>query len=1268
MEKEAEIPTSQETQAPTEWCRPSLPTPRSETPPPRVSPTVEDSIYGAERIERLGGGGFGEVWKVRYLGSEEAWKYIPIKPGSSERTGREAIHARRVDHQNVVRVLDVLKLSDHYVLRMDLARGKDFFRAINEDGVLGPDGAVGYGIQVAQALAHAHRQGVVHLDLKPHNLILCEDGAKVMVTDFGISASLARDPSDLEAGVGTPFFMAPEQFESASAFGSGIDIWSLAVTLYWSMSLSYPFRFEGRDPKEVIRTEAPIPLSDVLPYVPRALSDLLGSMLQYDPAKRLANMDEVVAALETYRDAPRDASARAGDRALANCQFDEAIQAYKEAVRHPSVGSDQPARARLLLEAAREARAEHDAQVSRIDTRIAEDDLAGALLTLGVARRRFSRSKVLREQRLGVEAAVQNRFSTPRRLVERDLRRARFADARVYLERLTALLGVPGARKLILAARSGEAVIDSAGVQRLRATIDERDALFGQLNRSIEEAVQAMDFTRGRDSLEELQNHFPLPDNLHRMRAFAEASEHLAFLADYPPVLLAAVASGEVNPGPERPLLLARAEGRCHDLLRLFDPAVYPNFHRIQEQARALESAIQLLRARAQSDADAIRDSHRRGDTARVRRVLESSRDIILHTDVVKEEVRVAVRDIERQIQGLLERAERLYGEGVANQEKRQFNKAITAFEEVLRIGGVSHKDIDERITGCSEAAENRRRLAEDLHALDLSIAARGVDLADAKSYLPMAEKLLGLQEDPRRSETLARTSLFLIGLVEAAAREAGRAPVEKRLTPMQELAAVIACVSSDFLRQIASAAAGLSVKLASLVEATLGQSNAGGEGIPPAAGPERGPEERLVELHNFIDILSGLRPILSASELVGDQHPCGLVADQIYVIGKPCAASRGGLGEALAREAAGLLVTLADLAPPPVSDEIRETRHQILESLRRQRIAAKLGILLRRAARVAIPASVSLALVMAVWLAWTAGDHRARSRELEEAVLALKREPRWSSVEGQVLRGVDFAQTMRLLEHDLPAFASLDGVRSPDARFWARLVLSVGILSEIAPDRTPLLGRSGIRSAIEDTLTGDLESAVQTWVEEVTEPFPLLQPAPERGFAALRMRLDTADRVFLSLGELGGGRGDQAGLMGLRGCLDSLRQTAAALQDQVETAPRFAADLLEGTEAQAQGKAAGFWRKYLLERRAAPGPAWRRLVDSGTANRLAEALRTSVRRTAASGSSTDSSERVWEILSLLARIREAAGPLPLDPKWSAETDSVYSVIEPIVR
>src|SRR2546426_9203645 len=226
MEKQTGVITSTQNQAPTERQAPAasyLTTPGKGAGPP-LGPPLEDPMYGVEKLEQIGGGGFGEVWRVRSLGSEEAWKYIPILPGSSERTGREAVHARRVDHPNVVRVLDVIKLKDHYVLRMDLVRGKDFFRVINEEGILPYDEAVSYGLQVASALAHAHRQGVVHLDLKPHNLLLTEDAGKVMVTDFGISASLAPQWGDPKGAAGTPFFMAPEQFDSPPAVGSGIDI------------------------------------------------------------------------------------------------------------------------------------------------------------------------------------------------------------------------------------------------------------------------------------------------------------------------------------------------------------------------------------------------------------------------------------------------------------------------------------------------------------------------------------------------------------------------------------------------------------------------------------------------------------------------------------------------------------------------------------------------------------------------------------------------------------------------------------------------------------------------------------------------------------------------------------------------------------------------------------------------------------------------------------------------------------------------------------
>jgi len=225
-------------------------------------------------------------------------------------------------------------------------------------------------------------------------------------------------------------------------------------------------------------------------------------------------MDAVAEAFEAYRKAPVDPALRAGDHALALCRFDEAVDRYDEALRHPSgrfPDAEGRGRAEKLLALAREARAEHDVQVGLIDARLAENDIAGGLLALGVARRRFSRSVPLKERRDRVESAICDRFASPRRTVEGDLRKAAFAEARAYLDQVASLLGVPGARRLLRKFAGDEAVLDGTTVARLRASVDEREALHTKLQAAIEEAVGAMDFPRARDAMEEYQNQFPCP-------------------------------------------------------------------------------------------------------------------------------------------------------------------------------------------------------------------------------------------------------------------------------------------------------------------------------------------------------------------------------------------------------------------------------------------------------------------------------------------------------------------------------------------------------------------------------------------------------------------------------------------------------------------------------------------------------------------------------------------------------------------------------------
>jgi hypothetical protein len=1271
----------------TERCAP--PAPEGPSGGPAASeptPPPKDPLYGVERIEKIGGGGFGEVWRVRYLGSEEAWKYIPIRPGMSERTGREAVHARRVNHENVVRVHDVLRLPDHYVLRMELVRGRDFGRVVVEDGIIPPDEAASFGLQVACALACAHKQGIVHLDLKPHNLLLCEDGAKVMVTDFGISASLAPELFEAAEAAGTPYFMAPEQFDDPKVVGPAVDVWSLGVTLYWMMSLSYPFKFNERPAKDVVRSEPPIPLADVAPQVPPALCRIVEGMLQKDPAKRTSSMDDLVRDLEGYLDSPGDPAERAGDRALALCLFDEAIERYREAAHRRGSAAEEKARSKTLLAYAREAKAEHDTQAGRIDERIAGDDFAGALLALGIARKQFSRSASLRARRDAVEKAIGEMFGSPRRLLEGLLRSADFAGARLLLDRVGSLLGVPGARKVLRAVGGEEAVIDGATLGRLRNSVDEKEAFHAKLLASIDEAVQAMDFARARVVIEEVQNAFPHPENLERMKVFSSSAEALAGLIDYPPDLLERLDSDpeKVPISAARPLLLRKAEARCEELLRRFDPNAYPRFSEIAARAAALRSTIEILQRRAEPDLAAIRETHRRGDLAGARRILDASSAVILHTDIFPEEVREEVRSIIGQMEGQSQRADRLYREGRGWLERRGFNNALTAFEEALRIGG-THGDIGFLVRTCTEAAERRRRLSEDLHALDLTISARAVCLAEMGVYLQKSEELLGLTEESKGAETVSRAAAALLVALELASQEA-KAASGRGLDALKELAGVVGGAKPEFIAMAAREAPGLSDRLADLIRMVLGGAS---DDVPAASGQARSPgdpEEILVSLHNLVGRLSPLGPLLAVPPSGDDPHPCEIVAGRVLDLFRTYRHFGQPMGAPMDREILKLLEDLAALAPPPAAARLKLMRKDVLGSIVRRRMVARALTFSSRTLRLAIPIAAAAALTVAGVLAWWTVERRLEVNALEGALLALREDPRWKDV-GAILPepGRDLALTFRMIETDLPAFAAIDGMVDPDARFWARSVSGASVLGLIRSDAAPVLGRSGIRRIVEETIVADLEAVLPSWANGALEPFPRQDPDPGRGFPALLVRLEVAGRILEGLGRDHRPE-NPSPLQDVRERLADLARWARRLGLLVEEAGRLPAEAEGAGPGDAGRKAEAFWGRFTAARGEAP-PDWKRLLDCTAATALARGLREGVSVRPGTGppasgwavtgppaSGWAGRPRVpvgpaaFDVLRLIARIREAGGPLPLLEGWSSGNDPLYSILRPVVR
>ncbi|MEW2155693.1 protein kinase [Streptomyces sp. NPDC007189] len=217
-------------------------------------------LAGRYRVgARLGRGGMGVVWRAvdEVLGREVAVKELrtytdAAGPELSElrlRMQREARAAARVRHPGVVAVHDVAEVDGRPLIVMELIDGPSLDDVLRERGTLDPYEAARVGAAVADALAAAHRAGVLHRDVKPGNILLDRSG-RVVLTDFGIAAM--DDPGDGSATrltrsgelVGSLDYLAPERAQGAEP-GPPADVWAVGATLYAAVEGASPFRRES---------------------------------------------------------------------------------------------------------------------------------------------------------------------------------------------------------------------------------------------------------------------------------------------------------------------------------------------------------------------------------------------------------------------------------------------------------------------------------------------------------------------------------------------------------------------------------------------------------------------------------------------------------------------------------------------------------------------------------------------------------------------------------------------------------------------------------------------------------------------------------------------------------------------------------------------------------------------------------------------------------------------------------------------------------------
>lgn len=276
---------------------------------------ASDLVLGHYRLlDVLGQGGMGTVYRAEHL---QLRRQVALKvmaravEGNQRLLNRFYAEARavaRLQHPNIVTCFDagrVLKSGpggaarDYFV--MEFIPGQDLYALIREKGPLTPHRACDLFRQVAEALAEAHRHGLVHRDLKPANILVTPDW-QAKVLDFGLARLPNRNVTEAGTLLGTVGYMAPEQARDPHAVDARADLWSLGATLYWALTGQEPYPETGNPVRDLHRrfSTCPSPVRVVRPEVPGEVSDLVARLMDSDPDQRFPSARTVAAALAGF--------------------------------------------------------------------------------------------------------------------------------------------------------------------------------------------------------------------------------------------------------------------------------------------------------------------------------------------------------------------------------------------------------------------------------------------------------------------------------------------------------------------------------------------------------------------------------------------------------------------------------------------------------------------------------------------------------------------------------------------------------------------------------------------------------------------------------------------------------------------------------------------------------------------------------------------------------------------------------------------------------
>ncbi|UCG21269.1 MAG: protein kinase [Deltaproteobacteria bacterium] len=242
-----------------------------------------------EKVERLGLGSFGEVWKVRDIEREgRAPCYVAKIPTSkkfNDRFRKEASICRKLEnHPNAIKVIDVVEEGGRVVLIQEFVEGPSLRELL--EGSLEEKEKETILLQLVDIVAHAHKNRIVHRDIKPQNVIVRRDGI-VKLLDYGVAKEL-KDKDVSSTMVGSRPFMAPEQIMGESQIAS--DVWALGVVMYAVYTNYLPFYHDNEKIlMDLILTLEPKPPRKIEPDIPVELEEIILKCLKKDPKERFAD-------------------------------------------------------------------------------------------------------------------------------------------------------------------------------------------------------------------------------------------------------------------------------------------------------------------------------------------------------------------------------------------------------------------------------------------------------------------------------------------------------------------------------------------------------------------------------------------------------------------------------------------------------------------------------------------------------------------------------------------------------------------------------------------------------------------------------------------------------------------------------------------------------------------------------------------------------------------------------------------------------------------